>query len=240
MSTPEEDRRKNEFRHEPLDLNKASIRLIEVLPADGSGIVQCRIRHATMEARYACVSYVWGPPDDTHAIHLEGKPFSVRSNIWDFLTTVSTAIECPEQADKGNPTLDFREAAKSLWIDALCIDQDNTGEKNHQVQQMGQIFSSAQHVIAWFNKPGRSTYPLLFREAFKQDRFDYTVIHNLSRFCRDVYWERAWVSDVFVFHQSALINFLLHQITQEVQLARQVLLLAGTEVLDLALLRLPW
>ncbi|KAF2633929.1 HET-domain-containing protein [Macroventuria anomochaeta] len=36
-----------------------------------------------------------------------------------------------------------------FWIDALCIDQDNVDERNHQVQQMGEIFSCAQQVFAW-------------------------------------------------------------------------------------------
>jgi hypothetical protein len=36
-----------------------------------------------------------------------------------------------------------------LWIDALCIDQRNTAERNHQVQQMGRIYSGATTVPIW-------------------------------------------------------------------------------------------
>ncbi|KAI1593343.1 heterokaryon incompatibility protein, partial [Pyrenophora tritici-repentis] len=37
----------------------------------------------------------------------------------------------------------------TLWIDALCIDQDDEVEKTEQVQQMQQIYSKATSVIAW-------------------------------------------------------------------------------------------
>jgi hypothetical protein len=29
---------------------------------------------------------------------------------------------------------------RGYWIDALCINQENTGERNHQVAQLGSIF----------------------------------------------------------------------------------------------------
>jgi hypothetical protein len=44
-----------EFQHEPLDLKTASIRLIEVLPLDETGLVQCKIRHATTETKHTCI-----------------------------------------------------------------------------------------------------------------------------------------------------------------------------------------
>lgn len=36
-----------------------------------------------------------------------------------------------------------------LWIDAICIDQDNDEEKGSQVQLMGRIYSEAEEVIIW-------------------------------------------------------------------------------------------
>lgn len=38
---------------------------------------------------------------------------------------------------------------KLFWIDALCIDQDNLDERNHQVQMMHQIYFRAQTVMVW-------------------------------------------------------------------------------------------
>ncbi|OAL43075.1 heterokaryon incompatibility, partial [Pyrenochaeta sp. DS3sAY3a] len=81
---------------------------------------------------YSCLSYMWGDPEEQHAILINGKTFKVRRNLWDFLRVAQTKL--------------FNNF---LWIDALCIDQQNTQERNHQVQQMGNIYSRAKTVLLW-------------------------------------------------------------------------------------------
>jgi len=49
-----------------------------------------------------------------------------------------------------------------LWIDAICIDQSNTAEKNVQVGMMGQIYSLAERVVVFFNLSDRTA-----RELYK-------------------------------------------------------------------------
>lgn len=39
-----------------------------------------------------------------------------------------------------------------LWVDALCIDQGNDGEKAVQVGMMGEIYRDARRVRAWIGK----------------------------------------------------------------------------------------
>jgi hypothetical protein len=36
-----------------------------------------------------------------------------------------------------------------LWIDAICIDQGNILERNHQVKRMGSIYEGASKVLVW-------------------------------------------------------------------------------------------
>ena len=38
----------------------------------------------------------------------------------------------------------------SLWVDALCINQADNEEKSEQVRLMGEIYSRATGVIAWY------------------------------------------------------------------------------------------
>ncbi|KAH8647418.1 heterokaryon incompatibility, partial [Tricladium varicosporioides] len=37
----------------------------------------------------------------------------------------------------------------TLWINALCIDQNNDVEKSEQIQWMRQIYSQAKSVTTW-------------------------------------------------------------------------------------------
>jgi hypothetical protein len=39
-----------------------------------------------------------------------------------------------------------------LWVDALCINQANLGEKNHQVALMAQIYSRADKVLVYLGE----------------------------------------------------------------------------------------
>ncbi|KAF1839723.1 hypothetical protein BDW02DRAFT_604326 [Decorospora gaudefroyi] len=221
------------FQHQPLDLQAASIRLVKVRPLAADGIIRCEIIHTSTHADpsglpvpgslpptpYTCLSYVWGPTSPSHIIMLNDKPFAVRQNLWEFLRIASS-----RSARKKNVSIqwqpevpfNFERITAALWIDALCIDQENTSERNHQVQQMGQIFSKAQHVIAWMGRSRRLAS--LFQEANitwqVTSEEKETLAERLLEFCKHEYWKRAWI-------------------TQEVQLARSVYFLAHTEAATL-------
>jgi hypothetical protein len=42
--------------------------------------------------------------------------------------------------------------ARTLWIDALCIDQNNTEEKNRPVAIMGEIYRNSSQVLIWLGE----------------------------------------------------------------------------------------
>jgi hypothetical protein len=48
-----------------------------------------------------------------------------------------------------------------LWVDAICINQEDTNEKNHQVQLMGDVYAQAICVIAWLGEDDDSTGELV-------------------------------------------------------------------------------
>lgn len=129
MSTPNET-----FHHEPLDLSIRLIRVLQILPElTQNGIIQCLITHTTVEADYTCLSYTWSAPEPCQAIGVNGKRFTIRQNLFDFLENVRT-ITTPRNRS---------------WIDALCIDQAISAERNHQVQQMSLIYSRVRCVHIW-------------------------------------------------------------------------------------------
>jgi hypothetical protein len=146
------------FTHRPLRLDVSSIRLIDVLPPCEYGTIRCKIRHETLRfhrstytftqspinLEYTCLSYVWGPVGDPYWIYVNDKPFRVGKALWDFLRVAS--IRPPDGHAPIRPLNRHereRSIYSSLWIDAICIDQNNVLERNHQVQQMGQIYAGA-------------------------------------------------------------------------------------------------
>lgn len=106
------------------------------------GYIQCSITHTTTSARYTCLSYRWGELDISkqHSIVINGRLCLVRENLVNFLHVMRST------APRDDPIFD---PMTGYWIDALSIDQENTAEKNHQVAQMGSIYSHAEKVHVW-------------------------------------------------------------------------------------------
>ncbi|KAF2832760.1 HET-domain-containing protein, partial [Ophiobolus disseminans] len=43
----------------------------------------------------------------------------------------------------------YKDSWTTLWVDAVCIDQDNIKERGHQVKLMGDIYSTASQFLVW-------------------------------------------------------------------------------------------
>ncbi len=54
-----------------------------------------------------------------------------------------------ENLDSALRHLRYKDKSRTLWVDAICIDQDNTAEKAKQIKRMGMLYAAASRVIAW-------------------------------------------------------------------------------------------
>ncbi|KAH8716724.1 heterokaryon incompatibility protein-domain-containing protein, partial [Phaeosphaeriaceae sp. PMI808] len=84
---------------------------------------------------YKALSYVWGSSEMTSTIHVNNIQCQATTNL------VSALRHIRE-----------KQTTIILWVDALCINQEDTNERNQQVQMMARIYKSAQEVIAWLGK----------------------------------------------------------------------------------------
>ena len=162
------------YAYEPLP-TPTSIRIIEVIGHDpqklGDGPIQCKLHIVDLadNPEYNAVSYVWGAPRivykpteempnvktasvPSQAIVCDGKELMITRNAHDFLKTAVTsqyALTHYAPDDMPAHARTFR-----LWIDAICINQKNTLERNAQVEMMAQIYSSAKFVLVWLGPGG--------------------------------------------------------------------------------------
>src|SRR5207247_136756 len=97
-------------------------------------LVEFRIEHISLDEnpQYNALSYTWGDPKRNWPIILNGKLSFVTHNLGDALRY-----------------LQVHEVLSPIWIDAICINQQNPKEKAEQVQQLRLIFQGAKNVIAW-------------------------------------------------------------------------------------------
>lgn len=119
------------FDYAPLDESTNEIRLLSLHPsAFPDWGVEISILHAKLSdpPKYEALSYMWGTEDNSMPIYLpsgSGKLCLVRRNL-------GLALK----------RLRLRNEERVLWVDAICIDQRNTAERNHQVGQMSKVRTS--------------------------------------------------------------------------------------------------
>ncbi|KAJ9612338.1 hypothetical protein H2200_003935 [Cladophialophora chaetospira] len=121
-------------------LKETQIRLIELVPDSWYEPLRAKLHSFDLDnapAFYA-LSYVWGNPEVDDTILLGDQTFKrerITANLHAALTQMRR-----------------HDTARFIWVDALCIDQQNLQERNHQVQIMGTIFASAAQVVIWLGE----------------------------------------------------------------------------------------
>jgi hypothetical protein len=118
-------------------LGKDYIRVIELLPGDNCDTIICNLtseRRQDIKNTYDAISYAWGNPNNTVPIICCDRILSITASLADALRTIRSRSP---------------KAPQRLWADAICINQQSSEEKNHQVKRMGQVYENARQVLAW-------------------------------------------------------------------------------------------
>jgi hypothetical protein len=133
------DETMSDYRYLRLLKPSRSLRLIQILPADEGEDLGCTIQtyHTLKKPPYQALSYTWGDPGAKVRITLSGKRFFVTLN----LESALRSLRC--KRDYVGP------AHLPIWIDAMCINQENAAERDEQVRRMKSIYQEAARVVIW-------------------------------------------------------------------------------------------
>ena len=124
------------FPYQPL--GKHQIRLLEIeIVADR--LIHCTIINVSLEdsPAYYALSYCWGTDVRNENFPISDHLFKITPNLLAALQALNGVME----------KCDIRKYC--IWVDAICIDQDNAAEKSIQVQQMDRIYRQADNVFIW-------------------------------------------------------------------------------------------
>jgi len=122
----------------PLDLVAEEIRLVVLLPAKSrTDPLYAHFAHESMygNVSYQCLSYTWGTDELTSELILNGMIVPIRKNLEDALRGLRN-----------------QTSKTTIWVDAICIDQQNIKERSRQVSRMHQIYESADGVLVWLGE----------------------------------------------------------------------------------------
>jgi len=152
------------YTYEPLSKDFDQIRLLKLQPRCSSTQIEIEITHVPSSAppAYEALSYVWGSSERTHNVTV--KTFS--DLLYEVAAHTSSVKKQQELLQRVQPRhlpisrnlfvalehLRLPEEPRVLWIDAICINQDDAPERSQQVNKMGSIYSKARRVVLWLGE----------------------------------------------------------------------------------------
>ncbi|TVY34191.1 Heterokaryon incompatibility protein 6,OR allele [Lachnellula subtilissima] len=148
------------YKYEPISHVK-EIRLLEIAPGPDDDPISCSLAHFspenTVQEQYFALSYEWGPEDGPRRhIFLNGYTVSVRENLWRALWHLRKRAGWRDVTCESDMLHYGASAAwlcrSKIWIDALCVNQSDITERNHQVRLMAQIYRNAKEVLVWLGR----------------------------------------------------------------------------------------
>lgn len=123
----------------PLAKDQKQFRLLELHPGEANERVQCTLRIVTLKTwrwrlpRYETISYCWGDPRIRETVTVNNKDARVPVSCADALRRMRHELRL-----------------KIVWIDAVCIGQDNVDERGHQVGIMRDIYANGRVNLVYF------------------------------------------------------------------------------------------
>lgn len=138
------------FQYAKLTSNK-NIRVLILLPVSqnlssfaSEDFVCCRIQEISQQdANYEALSYTWGSAP---------RDFPVTIVVGNGNAGQQSAVCVGPSLYAGLRRLRHSDKERILWIDQLCINQDDKDEQSQQVLLMGDIYSKAQQTIVWLGE----------------------------------------------------------------------------------------
>ncbi|KAL9075834.1 MAG: hypothetical protein Q9157_003869, partial [Trypethelium eluteriae] len=206
---------KDQYSYEFCKLRNPAKQL-RILKINGGGIaidhpIECEpVQRESKGGRneYVALSWCWGPRDQID------KESSIRITH----NNKNYAFPVPGTLLSALKVLRLFEITE-LWVDAICIDQQNVEEKNNQVPLMSMIYGEAKSVYIWLGKDegdGKMAFNFIRNGILNLQRFDQLI--------KDTPQEDEWNS---VKQLMTREYFSRRRIVQEVALAKQAFLLYG-------------
>lgn len=182
--------------------NHLPIRILNLYPGPMGDSLQGELIDHQDES-YEALSYHWGEmsgPIPPLRIHEKGD---VRQ------------IQLTGNLESALRHLRFENSARRLWVDAICINQEDQKEKSFQIPFMGQIYSRAKNVCVWLGDPSpdsklaftliESILQLSDLEHLINDKYtdDWAALSSLMK---RQWFSRRWVVQEIAFAKSATVH----------------------------------
>lgn len=199
------------YRYSPLK-HDHDIRLLYLLPGRDQAPLSCSLRIVSLSQPpiYEAISYTWGEPVFSASIECFSKG----------------QLPITENLSKALFHLRLADRLRVLWVDAICINQQDLVERSHQVTLLRDTFQRAKNVIVWLGEDtgdANNAFEILraidpsssssmdIRRLINADR------HNaLGKLLARSWFRRIWIVQELICAQKAIITCGNHEMEWEI------------------------
>lgn len=152
--------------------------------------------HATLQRRqlrnfahYEALSYTWADHDASQNGDNSKCEVIYVGNFWDVLYITSNCAKALRRVR-------YPDRSRSIWVDSICINQENNDECSQQVQLMRQIYANAWSVIVYLGSPSADSnlaMGLLKRQKASRAIFTISEASSLKSLFSRPYFSRIWI-----------------------------------------------
>jgi hypothetical protein len=195
------------------------IRLLHIEAGSDDSPIVAKLVTTELESApsYEGLSYTWGVVEFTSEITCDGSHLRVTQNLYD-------ALKYLRRPDK----------ERILWIDAICINQNDDFERTRQVGIMKNIYKNAMHVVIWLGKEtaeDADAFTLLsrFEKLFKEKGIVHVgnVENYLYRLALPAEESPEWTALVRLFQRPWFQRI---WVLQEAVMARTMTVVCGSHL----------
>jgi hypothetical protein len=178
--------------YKPLEEESTEIRVVAIEPAAGNSEqpIRLHIQHIKLgfpnHLQYEALSYCWGSSQDTRAVLLMSDD-GERS----FQAPISANLACALKQIR------LSDRPRVLWIDQLCINQNDVNERSQQIALMANIYASASSVCVWLGEV----------EEIIHTSLDIDKIESIAKRCGG---SSGWKDAHAAIKDEAQLNFQWH------------------------------
>lgn len=223
--------RAREYQYSPLNEAAQEIRLLKLLPGKHSSGVRVCLETTSLTDHFVpdfdAVSYAWGSQDNPVNIFIREEG-------------VDSTLAVTQNLAEALPYLRHRFESRMLWIDAICVNQQDAEERSSQVQRMADIYSQAQTVLVWLGPESHDSSLALecVRKVSSKVEVDWGL-QIVTPISDELHWANLDAKLPFSAEEFLAIANLFHRswfkrlwIWQEVCLAKRAVVICGTESHD--------
>jgi hypothetical protein len=192
------------YEYSDHEIGDRQIRLLRIQKKSIFGVIRCEIFPVSLEEAkkkhaYQAISYTWGSATEKRLINLNKCRFEVPEIVYELLKDRSSWTNEPV-----------------IWIDSICINQQDNTDKDSQVRLMRDIYKNASDVLVWLGNPRNADWAMTFiadinaefkkstkavaLEKIKQSLWAKKCSHPLgyppvvafSSLLSHLYWKRVW------------------------------------------------